>query len=364
MLQDGSSRFDGPSRRPSYSFMSRTTSTGMTANNMSRTSSRAGSQGLPQAPPLLHQQFDGLPYGGLSSRRSSTQSVQSVGSNARSGRSGHARTRILEFAKMKNPTLSIRLTEYWTFDFTYAELLQYASVALSARRLTRMYWWPFSQPRPYDGETGNRSISTSAGTSVIVLLNTVVLVTALASLDMRRKGEQLGLRRTWLILCSALFVVSCFVALWPAGGVARLHSQSLSSRLDDWLVKRRESTREALYVRTGSQGDESAVRLPPWPRIQPEQRSLRQRSAVEIQVCTKSTSEQKASSSLDCQDDVYSAVRDAIEQMLGAPNGGQNTDVLSQTCDQLPAGSETLVRVRTGGPHSLFVLCNDASTEA
>lgn len=99
----------------------------------------------------------------------------------------------LDLANRQNPTLAIHVTSAWTIEWTYAELLQYASIILAARGIAFLQW-----------------------TSSIVYLNFTVIFLVLVSLGARRKAEQLGLRRTALVLCTVLFFITiCLTTFLP-----------------------------------------------------------------------------------------------------------------------------------------------------
>lgn len=145
----------------------------------------------------------------------------------------------LDLAKMRNPTLVIHMTSHWTIEVTYAELLQWASIALSGRRIMAAYWPSlhhspsFAQRLPHS-HSGDKHIQADAAAMpasamsaqaaasspaptrsrpYVLYVNAGILLLAVVSLEARSRAEHLGLRRTALMLCGALFVTACASAL-------------------------------------------------------------------------------------------------------------------------------------------------------
>lgn len=113
----------------------------------------------------------------------------------------------LEFAKMRNPTVALNLTRRRSIEFTYAELLQYASIVLASVQLYSAYW-----PRPKEDqslELTHGSGKEISNCRVPTSSNIIIVFIGLASLEARRKAEHFGLRRIALILCALLFLFTC-----------------------------------------------------------------------------------------------------------------------------------------------------------
>ena len=142
----------------------------------------------------------------------------------------------VDLANRQNPTLAIHVTSAWTIEWTYAELLQYASIILAARGIAFLQW-----------------------TSSIVYLNFTVIFLVLVSLGARRKAEQLGLRRTALLLCTVLFFITIclttFLPVYRDEKAVRTDSPHITSNAPESLP----STFSAVQTRLDGQGWEAST---------------------------------------------------------------------------------------------------------
>lgn len=219
------------------------------------------------------------------------------------------RDRMLQFAKMKNPTLSIQITPEWIVDFTYAELLQYASMILTGRRIIQFYWPLEIDPKLNSGTT--TSLQHLLKTPVIVYWNMVFFIIASASIEGRKRAEQLGLRRTCLMLCLVLFACSSVVALWPVEKIdQKIMLQHLNSEKDN------------------------ALRIPDWT---PDDSA--------IQICHRSSGDRNSKCSEAELPDMD------ISQLI-------------QPCSEKHDGkTPSFIRLRTNDDHTVLVLCNNVHVQ-
>jgi hypothetical protein len=243
------------------------------------------------------------------SRRSSIQSAsnnvtattKNTTTNTHKGRI-RKRDRILQFAKMKNPTLSIQITPEWTVDFTYAELLQYASMTLTGRRIVQFYWPLDIDPNLTTKDSS--SLQHLFRTPMIIYWNMILFIIASASIEGRKRAEQLGLRRTCLMLCFVLFATASIVALWPI------------EKLDPRNLLQNSSRKDLL------------LRIPHWSA-----------SDSAVQICHESDCKKAETSKFDIDD---SSLRQLSQPCLEDYNGK----------------NPSFVRIRTDDDHTILVLCN------
>lgn len=244
------------------------------------------------------------------SRRSSVQSAANNKSTAPTPplKRVRKRDRFLQFAKMKNPTLSIQITPEWTVDFTYAELLQYACMAMTGRRIVQFYWPLEIDPR----QANQASLQHLLRTPMMIYWNMIIFIIASASIEGRKRAEQLGLRRTCLMLCFVLFTCSCVVALWPI-----------------------EKIDQRIMLNVKNQKDDFQLRMPHWSAKDPA-----------VQICHPAGSD----GNTEC-DKVTSSEIDTSATLLGQ---------LSRPCSEdFDNKSPSFVRIRTDDDYTILVLCNN-----
>jgi hypothetical protein len=124
---------------------------------------------------------------------------------------------VLEFAKMRNPTIALRIGPHLSVELTYAALLQYSSILLCVPRASRLLRFP----------TIASGIETNAESGPLPALSAAILLLAVGTIEPRQKSERLGLRRTSLLLCTVLFCLALVLAVWPTSAQgAYLHPSS------------------------------------------------------------------------------------------------------------------------------------------
>ncbi|PWN36528.1 uncharacterized protein FA14DRAFT_159030 [Meira miltonrushii] len=249
------------------------------------------------------------------SRRSSVQSANNNNTipTAAPQKRVRKRDRFLQFAKMKNPTLSIQITPEWTVDFTYAELLQYTCMALTGRRIVQFYWPLEVDPRL---RTNQASLQHLLKTPMMIYWNMAIFILASASIEGRKRAEQLGLRRTCLMLCFALFACSCVVALWPIEKIDQKIMLQVQTPIEDIQFK-----------------------IPRWGAKD---------SAVQICQQSGSDGNTKCRKAASPQIDTSAALLDQLSRPC------------SEDYDDKPP---SFVRLRTDDDHTILVLCNNANVQ-
>ena len=240
---------------------------------------------------------------------------------------------LINFAQQGNPTIQINLTRRYSFQLTYAEVLQYACILLTTRQMTIL--------SRADGGT-NDGGGEERNSSLFFYLNVCVLLASLASLGVRRKAEGLGLRRTSLMLCVVLF---CLTGTLAALGHLASHPLAASpTTTGDW--SRRLSWHQLLSSsRARRRNDEDEPLSLCTPARYGHLSLQRIRSACSTSTST-STSNQLPLAAVD------DAVRQAGEVLFGGENG-----LLERLCG---TGRERVRLAHLKSPHSLVIECNHA----
>lgn len=335
-LMNRSSSNTSNSQRSTYTFaLSRSPS----VEDESR--SPFGANSYAASSPGLLAEHHGPLTSASNSRRSSIQSTnsslvarQQAESPNRTVNRTRKRDRFLQFAKMKNPTLSIQITPEWTIDFTYAELLQYASMALTSRRIVQFYWPIEIQPDSIS-HSNRTSFQHLLKTPFVVYCNMVIFILASASIEGRKRAEQLGLRRTCLMLCLTLFVLASISALWPV------------EKIDGKIIFRHQiqQTSSQDQITKGNEKDHSMKML---PLTIPERNSyaLSAEDDAAIQRCYEASSEEKMrceKSKLVNQDEVVTFLSSLSPKLCSSNRQAQNP---------------SFVRIQTKERQTLLILCN------
>jgi hypothetical protein len=286
----------------------------------------SGSQSVSRAGSPTHSEnsFSSIttkPHPLLQPRRSSTSSTSSTSTPPP----------FINFAQQGNPTIQVNLTRRSSFQFTYAEVLQYACILLTTRELSLFLF--FSSSSSFTSRSSPRLARSSL--NVFFYLDVLLLIICLSSLEFRKRAEGFGLRRISLMIYIVLFLFTCmlvFLGATKAGGLNK------SSHMDSRFWGEQASTTLCSNQNVGNM-------------------------ALRVLASSTDSCQEESITAINKEEVVTRASQALYEPPLDQKDEPSLLDALCYTYKRDREGERRQIRLaKQGSRHSIIIECNIADT--